>query len=295
VSPDSVPAGSTFAIMPLADFATAGNSNFMPVDETHFDPAFVNTIPALQKQGHDIAVGIFNQPIGLAPLSYNHTSLGRSYLGKTARIVGYGVTKGGDPPDTSTAGVRRMGTAKVTAVNSVELKLVGATDDDCEGDSGGPGFLNVAGKEVIAGITSIGNTDCVLSQGATDTNVASYSAFLDQYVNAVDPPTMQGAIGEACVTNRDCASQICGNDGTSDSCMQACGGSDPGCPMGFYCGKIDGADFCLAGVQPAGSGCAISGSGGERASSSWIFVGFLLLLGLRQTLRKTRSGGRPYC
>ncbi len=293
VSPDAVAPGSQFSIMPLDDFNTAGNANFIPVDETHYDPAFVNDITAIQKQGHDIAVGIFNQPLGLAPLSYNHTSLGKSYVGKTARIVGYGVTKGGDPPDTSTAGIRRMGSAKVTAVNDVGITLIGKTNDDCEGDSGGPGFLNVAGKEVIAGVTSYGDTNCTVSQGAVDTNLASYSAFIDQYVNSVDPPTTQGAIGAACTTNRDCASQICGSDGKTDYCMQACGASgEDSCPTGYYCGEIDDAGFCIAGTKPASSGCSVAG---ERAASSWIFVGFLLLMALRQTLRKTRSGGKPYC
>lgn len=291
VSPDSVTPGSSFSIVELTDYNQAGNANFLPVDETHFDPAFVNTIPALQNQGHDIAVGIFDQPIGLQPLSYNHTPLGKSYVGKAVRIVGYGVTKGGDPPDTSTAGVRRQGTAKITKVDDVGIQVVGKTNDDCEGDSGGPTFLHVAGKEVIAAVTSIGDTDCTLSQGAMGTNLASYSAFLDQYVDAADPPTAQGAIGATCTTNRDCASQICGSDGKTDYCMQACSGDD-GCPMGYYCGEIDDAGFCIAGVKPASSGCDVSGSG---TSSPWIFVGFLLLVSLRQTLRKTRSGGRPYC
>ncbi|HEX4461787.1 MAG TPA: trypsin-like serine protease, partial [Polyangia bacterium] len=287
------PPGSIFSIMQLADFNLAGNANFTPVDETHFDPAFVNDITAIQNDGHDIAVGIFNQPIGLAPLSYNHTALGKSYVGKTARIVGYGVTKGGDPPDTSTAGVRRQGSGKVTKLDDVGITVVGKTNDDCEGDSGGPTFLNVAGKEVIAGVTSYGDTDCTLSQGAVATNLASYSAFIDQYVNAADPPTMQGAIGATCTTNRDCASQICGSDGKADYCMQACGaGGDDSCPTGYYCGEIDDAGFCIAGTKPVSSGCDI---GADGTASPSIFVGFLLLLCARQMLRKMRSGGRPYC
>jgi secreted trypsin-like serine protease len=283
VSPDSVGPGVGFAIMPLADIAQAGNGNFTVVDETHYDPAFVNDITAIQNQGHDIAVGIFKNPIGIAPLSYNHTTFGKSYVGQSARIVGYGVTVGGDPPDTTSAGVRRVGSAKVTAVNDVGITLVGKTNDDCEGDSGGPGLIKVAGKEVIAGVTSYGDKKCTLADGAVDTNVTSYTAFIDQYVDAVDPPTAQGAIGAACSTNRDCASQICGSDGKSDYCMQACDSSAANsCPVGYYCGEIDNAGFCIQGTKPKG-GCDFGG-GGDAPMTALLLVGVALLLRRRARL-----------
>lgn len=282
VAPDSVGPNVNFFIMPLPDIAQAGNSNFRPVDEVHFDPAFVNDIAAIQSDGHDIAVGVFTQPLGIAPMSYNHTSFGKSYVGKAVRIVGYGVTVGGDPPDTTTAGVRRVGSAKLTAVNSVGITLVGKVNDDCEGDSGGPGLVKVAGKEVIAGLTSYGDKKCTLSDGAVDTNVTTYTDFIDSFVNAVDPPTTQAALGEACTTNRDCASQICGSDGKRDYCMQACdSGSDGSCPGGYYCGEIDDAPFCIAGTKPKG-GCDFGRGGEAPAGALLVVAGALAALLLRR-------------
>ncbi len=119
----------------------------------------------------------------------------------------------------------------------------------CNGDSGGPAFIDRGGVTYVAGITSYGDAGCDIY--GVSTNVSSYETFINDFTGAT-PPGGDGGDGGG-----DGGAGGCNDDGVCDvgeSCdgrngTTACGdcpGQTSGRPSNRYC-WVDGA--C------EGSGC----------------------------------------
>ena len=123
---------------------------------------------------HDLAVLILAEPVAdiefaiLPPAGFLDDMKASGEL-KDQQFVagGYGTVrddKTGAPPVVSLDGIRRYTTGTFNALTQSWLKISKkpATDDGgaCWGDSGGPRFLILNGKEILVSITSAGDAAC---------------------------------------------------------------------------------------------------------------------------------------
>jgi MYXO-CTERM domain-containing protein len=156
--------------------------------------------------GNDIALLLLEHaPTGITPLPINRQSMA-SQIGATTRLVGFGITQGGLHDD----GTKRQVTTTIGDVDERLLWVLDGTRNTCNGDSGGPSFVTVGGREVIAGVTSFGDTDCIEAGAYTRVDLFA-SAWIDPWVTANDPPA---------------GSDSCGRDGM---CRMGCVPVDPDC------------------------------------------------------------------
>jgi secreted trypsin-like serine protease len=101
------------------------------------------------------------------------------FVGAPLRFVGFGMT------DASDAGARTKhdGTSVISAVQARSFSFSAGPSHPCGGDSGGPAFVTVAGREIVAGLTAAGDPGC--AGGAIDTRVDPYVAdFIRPYLDA---------------------------------------------------------------------------------------------------------------
>jgi hypothetical protein len=116
----------------------------------------------------------------------------RGVLARTqAVLVGYGVASLNRGPLTSGLdGVRKVATAKVLSIQGTFLLIADAHGQSgsggaCDGDSGGPVFLQGQDPDVIVAITTAGLQEgCHSIGGYTRLDTPSAGAFLDDYVTA---------------------------------------------------------------------------------------------------------------
>ncbi len=164
-------------------------SKWIKVSETHYN---MNFDPNQLQGGQDVAVAILAQPTTVTPLAMNRTALTQSDDGQALRLVGYGIDSGSDQQGTS-AGTKRQTSTPLIDYDSNFIEFGTGQKGTCEGDSGGPAFLTLSGKEVIAGITSFGPQGCNGDPSSTDTRVDTVAVpFVDPYIAKFDPNTGNG-------------------------------------------------------------------------------------------------------
>ena len=180
VSPAEVGQGAQFVVYPGVDFDQAQQGDLLAVAETHFDPQFsTQNVQA----GHDIGVAILAKPTLITPLPVNRAPLDTTFVGKPVRFVGYGLD---DSAAQTGAGTKRQTTTTLSDYSALLVHFTDGLHETCNGDSGGPAFMTVNGKEVIVGLTSFGDVNC--NQGGYDTRVDAVISFADTYVRMFDPP-----------------------------------------------------------------------------------------------------------
>jgi secreted trypsin-like serine protease len=174
VDPREVGAGNVFVAIQGTSLnqATAVNN----VASTHFDPKFD---PNRLNNGHDVGISILAQPItNIKPLPFNKAPLSNALIGQPVRLVGYGLNNG---VQQTGAGTKRQVTTKLDAFNNQLLQIGDTKHQTCNGDSGGPAFMNINGVQTIVGVTSFGQVGCT-GNGGFDTRVDTQLAFIQQFV-----------------------------------------------------------------------------------------------------------------
>jgi hypothetical protein len=237
-----------------------------------------------------------------------------SPVGISVVQVGFGATQAGVPPG-GTVGIEYR-----VDKTSVSCSILGGSDANllcfneadgtgkCEGDSGGPSFAMINGKQVQIGITSFGDRGC--QQYGADTRTDAEKAFILQHVPNVpgsctqdsDCPNMGecfqtaciaqpfGAmgLGSTCTSGTDCQSMACASGPGGMKCTMSCTvGSAGTCPNGFDC---DGTNGTNGACWPAGNGggcCDTSGRGAPTMVLGIALVG--LVLRRRRYDRKSSS------
>lgn len=140
---------------------------------------------------NDIAIIELSEPV--ANVEPSQIFRGTPLVGDELTIVGFGA--GGTPTGGSNGdfGTKRVG---ATFIDDVDLLFIYWDFDDTSesntapGDSGGPGFIAVAGERFIASITSGGTvSDASLGDMAFNTRVDTFSAWIDPIIAVDIPPT----------------------------------------------------------------------------------------------------------
>ena len=162
----------------------------------------------------DLAVALLASPAPTAPAPMNRTALSVANEGQALRVVGYGLNDM-SPPGGS--GVKRDVTTTAFLVYDDILVLTEAAHSVCFGDSGGPSFLAVGGREVLVGVHSlVSSSTC--NYTSADFRVDRYAAFIDEFILARDPD-MGCALVAECIAH-------CAVDG---ACVAGCEETDPDC------------------------------------------------------------------
>jgi len=149
----------------------------------------------------DVAVVLLDDaPEGIVPARLPTAGMFDAWYGTTRRTVkdlkftavGYGAlepSRGGGPPIWPSAGGRRYyALSEFAAIDRAWLHLQAnqATGDGgtCYGDSGGPNFLWMGGKEtdIVAGVTVKGDVMCVATNVIYRLDTPGARAFLGQFV-----------------------------------------------------------------------------------------------------------------
>ncbi|WP_248960879.1 trypsin-like serine protease [Sphaerisporangium perillae] len=162
------------------------------------DPGY----PGNQADSHDIAVIKFNAgqaaelaqrwPFVPATLPHHNqlSELGsRALDAKDWQVMGYGTQEAVNGPDGQThpgGGVRMKAPVDFNALNKTWVRLAMNESRDlggaCYGDSGGPNFINLDGKLVLAATTITGDIPCYATNVTYRTDSDSARNFLQQFV-----------------------------------------------------------------------------------------------------------------
>jgi hypothetical protein len=197
--------------------------------------------PAWSPGVNDIGVLILAEDAPVAPVPLYGAALPADMVGRTTRVVGFGLNDQGE------TGSRRSGTARVAAVEAGTFSIVAAPGMSCSGDSGGPLFLEVDGAERVVGVTSYGDLACTRGTNTRiDVHAAFVQAILDEVAQA--PPTR---------ASLDLT--------TVDACSVRCGGHAD-CPLGMACVAQPGGEksCAVAGLVAGRFGADCTGSGGDQ-------------------------------
>ena len=144
----------------------------------------VRRIAQILRDAPDEALERLGAPVhGIDPTELNTQA--SPPTGTQGIIAGYGQTSGsgGD------YGIKRYGRVVTTSCGGDSSLVcwsftnpIGAPGDDsntCNGDSGGPLFMDLGNGEVVAGITSGGNnSSCLATDDSYDANVYTYRSFI---------------------------------------------------------------------------------------------------------------------
>jgi V8-like Glu-specific endopeptidase len=220
VSPAEVGSDVTFHVFTGYDF-NSNNGNWLDVAKVDWDHQFD---PNSLDGGHDVGIVVLAKPVSLAPLPYLRSAA--DALTGAVRLVGYGNNNG---RANSGAGIKRQVTTSLNDVTSKLLQIGDNKHETCNGDSGGPAFMNVNGVETIVGVTSFGQVGC--TGGGYDTRLDLYTRFIDGYVQAAGGGTTGGGnTGGGTTGGGDTGGGTTGggNTGGGDTGGGTTGGGDTG-------------------------------------------------------------------
>jgi V8-like Glu-specific endopeptidase len=196
--------------------------------------------PAWSPGQNDIGALILAEDAPVAPVPLGPSALPSDILGRTTRVVGFGID------DQGTTGSRRSGMARVTAASAGTFAIAADPGMSCGGDSGGPVFVEVDGAERLIGVTSWGNLACTT---ATNTRVDVHATYLQAILDEVAqaPPARPPL------------------DPTVDACTAPCE-AHADCPLAMACvPRPGGGKSCAAaGLEAGRFGAACSGPDGDR-------------------------------
>jgi hypothetical protein len=179
---------------------------------------------------HDLALVLLTRAASATPWPVVTSPLDDSWIGRSVRIVGFGTSD----RTAGTAGRKREGTATVTSVGALDLRIAPAPARTCTGDSGGPAFVDVGGVEHLVGVTSSGDPGCLMDavEARVDLDAAG---FIQDYANATAAGTAE--LGERCFYDEHCATGRCAAPVRPPAfryCTRACGGAGD-CAPGMTC------------------------------------------------------------
>lgn len=283
---------------------SAGRANFRRAAMTIPKPTF--NISALGS--NDIGLIKLAAPIdGITPSPINFEAA-KAPIGVVVQQVGFGATTvtNGEPGNAGALFFLNNRTSvscsSLGGGSNTNLLCFSQTDakGKCSGDSGGPSFAMIDGKQTVVGVTSFGDMGCGTFGADTRTDIEK--SFLlatapilagacdgDEDCNGgicfkgvcLAQPFEGNGLGVDCMTPANCQSNICLTIGDEKKCSMACTvGDDSTCPGGFDCLDGGGAGVCWPGGSggPGDSGCCdASGRGGPTALLGFGLIALVMM------------------
>ncbi len=174
----------------VPSFTLALNANGVSADQvyaglsSHPHPSFdINTLPTGIGRWYDIAVLKLAQPVPDAAVEILPTVEEAALLAPDLmlQLVGYGLTSN----DTFDLGVKYHGEGRLREVAEAELLISDpGTQQNCNGDSGGPALVDLGEGLRIVGVVSRSPDDNpVCDHGGVDTRTDSYLDFIHGLVD----------------------------------------------------------------------------------------------------------------
>jgi hypothetical protein len=199
-------------------------------------------------------------------------------VGSAITVVGYGKTETDTAQNPNSL---RREVARVIQSITTNQFIYDQTDlkGACEGDSGGPALVTVAGGLRVGGTTSFGDPNC--TQEGASVRVSALNAFIQGFINAV-PKTLSCddcalavvGPGNACVNQSITCGQSTSSCGQFVACAQACPNDTcvTQCRQKNSAGAAayDAIVACQCGgicMTPCASNAVCGGSGGLTGSS----------------------------
>lgn len=171
VDPRVVGSGQVFEVLT----GTTLTGPTLAVASTAFDSAFN---PNNLGGGHDIGVVRLASATTLTPIPYNRS---HTLSNVAVRLVGYGT----NTHSNTGAGTKRQVTTSIVASNSLLVQIGNSNKQTCHGDSGGPAFQTLNGRQTLIGTTSYGQDNSPTSVcfgGGVDTRVDAVLSFIDSHL-----------------------------------------------------------------------------------------------------------------
>ncbi|HKE13598.1 MAG TPA: trypsin-like serine protease [Kofleriaceae bacterium] len=236
--------------------------------------------------GNDIALIHLADEVPIAPAALRQAPLTAADVGSPIELVGWGITSGGGDD----SGIKRHVTSSLGDFDDKLILVGNSQTNTCNGDSGGPAFLDAGGGQQVIGVTSFGDTDCAIE--GVDTRV---DAFLDFIAANADPgsgPGTGGGFGDPCADGAGCQSGLCASGGSAGDgiCTQECSDAAP-CPGDFQCAAADGGSFCLPPQTPGGG----AGQLGDACSDGSQCADGLCVIGAAGGVCSTQCDGLLDC
>lgn len=118
---------------------------------------------------NDVAIVVLGEDVaGVTPTPINTQMV---TVGQAITLVGYGLSGTGGG-----FGTKRVGTNTISSVGATTFKFLG-NSNVCDGDSGGPTYVEINGEELVAGVHSTrSGSGC--GSGGTDMRVDAYQDWI---------------------------------------------------------------------------------------------------------------------
>jgi V8-like Glu-specific endopeptidase len=186
-------------------------------------------------------------PAEVTPIGMRFAPLTDEDLGRSVRVIGFGVTDG---VSQTGAGTKRQVTLTIDTLGGDHIGLGNDTKNICQGDSGGPTVLQSNGNQVLA-VSSFGSNFCRNQSFVTRTDV-----FAEDFLREVLEAWGDGPCAEDGVCNEDCpefGDPDCepdpGGCSLDGHCASGCARVDLDCPLGGFmgdeCANNDGCESRL--------------------------------------------------
>jgi hypothetical protein len=142
----------------------------------------------LESQVTDITPATLPSEYFLSDLRENR-KLRRGSNGAEFTVVGYGGTLDWPPPEITYDNYRQYAISEFLNLRKVWLLLsqnqAKGDGGTCFGDSGGPAFFIEDGEEIIVGITSWGDANCVATGNTYRVDIPETLEFINSIINSI--------------------------------------------------------------------------------------------------------------